>query len=119
MALKLAPFAHTGTETPPKTVLNASDYLLQKDVWHLFSRNLEARSCKDAANKRNRLGHIGISISDELKSFLGRYQDNSGNTRLAIAHCRGTAQLDLGKVRNCLGIEGHFHRLDYLSLIHI
>ena len=112
MQVKLAPFAHTGTETLPEAVLATSAFLEQLNIWHLFSRNLEARSCKDAANKRNRIGHQGICVDDELKSILGVYTDTLGNSRLAVAHCRGTAQLDFGKIRHKLGIEGHFQRLE-------
>lgn len=112
MALHIAPFAHTGEETIPQPVQRANQYLHSKNVWHMFTRNLEAKSCRDAANKRNRLGHIGISLNDELKSFLGRYEDQQGNTRLGLVHCRGNAQIDLDKVRKVLGIDGHFQRLD-------
>lgn len=112
MALPLAPFAHSGEEAVPASVLAVSQFLERKNIWHMFTRNLQARSCRDAANKRNRLGHTGISLNDELKSFLGRYEDQQGNIRLGLVHCRGNAQIDLGKVRKVLGIDGHFQRLE-------
>jgi len=58
-------------------------------------------SCADAAQKRNRLGHIGIPLWDELKSYLGEYDASSG-TRNFLAHCRGDRELDLEKVRDAL-----------------
>ncbi len=100
----------------PSNVKAADNLLNRLGVWHLFSRNHEAKSCRDAANKRLRVGSIGIPLDDELKSYLGTYIDKQGNKRLAVLHCRGSDALDMGKVRYCLEIEGHFHRLEYAEL---
>jgi aspartate racemase len=67
-------------------------------------------SCQDAAQKRDRLGHKGIPLWDELKSFLGEYEDASGG-RMFLAHCRGDRELDFAKVRDSLRAVGEVRRV--------
>src|SRR4051812_3134265 len=77
-------------------------YLQERGIWHVLSRNLPAESCPDAANKRNRLGHTGIPLSDELKSHVAVYDD--GNERRIVAvHCRGHQRRDDRKLAGVLG----------------
>jgi hypothetical protein len=59
-----------GAETVPEQVLHCATRVSDFGIWHQFSRNEPAMSCPDAARKRYRLGHRGIPLWDELKSFL-------------------------------------------------
>lgn len=102
----------TGTEQVPSAVMNCAVRLEQLGIWHQFSRNRLAMSCSDAAQKRNRLGHTGIPLWDELKSYLGGYDDVAGRHRHFLAHCRGDRELDFAKVEIALGARGEIRRLD-------
>jgi len=76
---------------PPALVAANSALLGSLGVWHLVSKNKFAANggCADAATKRNRLGHTGIPVFDELKSHVGAYTDEQGTRRYVVAHCRG------------------------------
>ena len=87
------------------------EFFAHHGIWHLLGRNPKSLSCRDAANKRLRLGKEGIPLEDELKSFLGEYLDDDGARRLVAVHCRGDQMLDMGKVRGALGIQGAVERL--------
>lgn len=78
------------------------DFLRTNDVWHVVSRNQPAESCPDAANKRNRLGHTGIPLSDELKSHVAYYETEKGRNYIAV-HCRGHQPRDDAKVDRVVG----------------
>jgi aspartate/glutamate racemase len=106
----VAPLLKKG-EKIPKGVFRCAEILLSLGVWHQFSRNPKAMSCPDAAQRRNRLGHIGIPLWDELKSFLGEYEDSGGSKKLFLAHYRGDREVDLHKVRIALNTEKEVHRL--------
>ncbi len=80
-------------------------------IWYILGRNTKALSCRDAANKRNRLGKLGIPLEDELKSFLGQYADTDGHRRFVAVHCRGDQSLDMGKVRSALRTQSNVERL--------
>ncbi len=54
----------------PPIVLSLARLLSERGVWYRLSRNLPAESCRDAAQKRDRLGHVEIELWEELKSFL-------------------------------------------------
>ncbi|NJL27271.1 MAG: hypothetical protein HC897_04950 [Thermoanaerobaculia bacterium] len=90
-----------GEAEVPKPVLQTIRFLSERKVWFQLSRNHPAFSCRDAANKRRRLGHEGIGLWDELKSFLGRFE-RGGQTRYVIAHCRGDRQLDFALLRHAV-----------------
>jgi aspartate/glutamate racemase/prolyl-tRNA editing enzyme YbaK/EbsC (Cys-tRNA(Pro) deacylase) len=92
----------------PSEVQANTDFLRASGIWHLVSQNPEVRSCRDAADKRWRLGDRGIPLCDELKSTVGLVEGESGPRDVAI-HCRGHQQLDLAKVSRHLG--GPFRRL--------
>ncbi|MGZ5440640.1 MAG: aspartate/glutamate racemase family protein [Thermoanaerobaculia bacterium] len=98
------------SEEVPRSVRRCAKRLSGLSVWHQFSRNEPAMSCQDAAQKRDRLGHRGIPLWDELKSFLGEYEDVEG-TRVFLAHCRGDRELDLGKVGDSLRAMGEIRRV--------
>jgi aspartate/glutamate racemase len=100
-----------GAEAVPKAVRRCAERLNELGVWHMFSRNSTATSCQDAARKRNRLGHRGIPLWDELKSFLGEYVDGDGVRRMFLAHCRGDRELDLAKLSPALEFVGEIRRV--------
>ena len=89
-------------QTLPLRVLSTREYMQRYGLWFQLSRNLPAASCRDAAKKRWRLGHEGIPLWDELKSFLGTYRTSQGERRLFLAHCRGDRVVDLDRVRLAL-----------------
>ena len=92
----------SGEIAPPDAVQRAESFLKKLEIWFAFSRNHEARSCRDAAHKRNRLGHEGIPLWDEMKSFFGRYIHRSGRPRLFLAHCRADQRLNSAKLSDAL-----------------
>ncbi len=94
----------------PKVVKTVEDFFVHKKLWYNLSQNLKAESCADASNKRNRIGHVGIPIFDELKSNFGTYMDKNGQKRYAMLHCRGNQKIDYDKVRNQIGSS--FTRLE-------
>lgn len=98
-------------ESVPDAVRRCARRLKQLAVWCQFSRNEPATSCQDAARKRNRLGHKGIPLWDELKSFLGEYYDSQGLRRVFLAHCRGDRKLDVDKLRHALEFAGEIRRV--------
>lgn len=102
-------------EIVPEQVRRCSMRLRALGIWHQFSRNEPATSCQDAARKRNRLGHKGIPLWDELKSFLGEYQDVERKRRIFLAHCRGDRKLDMDKVRHALRFVGEIQRVSLKS----
>lgn len=98
-------------ELIPEPVRHCAEILRGIGIWHQFSRNEPATSCQDAARKRNRLGHKGIPLWDELKSFLGEYYDSQGQRKVFLAHCRGDRKLDLDKLRQALKFVGEIRRV--------
>lgn len=101
----------TYQETMPDAVRASAERLSELGVWHQFSRNSPATSCQDAARRRQRLGHKGIPLWDELKSFLGAYHTADGARHVFMAHCRGDRALDLDKLRDVLRATGEIQRL--------
>lgn len=112
--IKLQPLVLEG-ESIPQSVRRCAERLKEVGVWHIFSRNSPATSCQDAARKRNRLGHQGIPLWDELKSFLGEYHDVQGVRRIFLAHCRGDRKLDLDKLRSALQFAGEIRRVSLMN----
>ncbi len=105
-----------GTETGVPQVVSDTERFFQKSgLWYILSRNHEARSCKEAANRRSRLGHIGIPLFDELKSYLGDYVDSNGSKKLVMAHCHGNQSLDLKKLAKTLGATSPIERVNSKS----
>lgn len=100
-----------GETTPPSPVLKTAAFFERCGHWCLLARNTKALSCRDAANKRYRLGKLGIPLEDELKSFLGQYVGTDGRTRYVAVHCRGDQLLDIGKIRQALGTSSNVERL--------
>src|SRR5580765_1923117 len=95
----------------PDGVLRTIDCLSSLGVWFRLSRNRPALSCRDAARKRRRLGSEGIEIWNELKSWLGSYEDSNRERRTLLVHCRGDRELDHERLRNALGNQTSVSRL--------
>lgn len=106
----------TGHEVPrsvddlPEAVRSITDFLDERGVWHVLSRNPVATSCRDAADKRWRLGDRGIPLCDELKSSVLTVDGE----RCVAIHCRGHQQLAEAKVERLVG--GKVRRLDETAL---
>lgn len=101
-----------GSETHmPETVVRTVRLLASSGIWHQLSRNQKALSCRDAAHKRKRLGHDGIPLWDELKSFFGRFTNAAGQTQYVIAHCRADRLLDLDEVARAVKAPSRPERL--------
>jgi aspartate/glutamate racemase len=83
-------------EVLPDPVRRTVSFLSSRGIWFRLGRNHAVRSCKDAANRRVRLGHEGIPLWDEFKSFFGRFVNASGKPQYVVAHCRGDRILNLG-----------------------
>lgn len=82
----------------PKGVKTTLRFCVAHNLWHLLSRNPPVTSCRDAAARRHRLGYVGIPLSDELRSYLAEFVDESGSTSYAVLHCRGNQSFDFEKL---------------------
>lgn len=89
---------NTANSLIPAAVQRTIRFLFDNGIWFQISRNREARSCRDAARKRNRLGHEGIPLCDELKSYFGVFTNAAGDQTPFLAHCRGDRLIDLEKL---------------------
>ena len=86
----------------PAEVSRNLEFFAAHNIWHVVSENPEVHSCADAAQKRNRLGDVGIPLFDELKSGVGAFISPKGRRYVAV-HCRGNQQLDYEKLQRVLG----------------
>lgn len=100
----------------PHGVKKTIDFFTRHKLWFQLSRNHEAHSCRDAASKRRRLGHVGIPLSDELKSFFGKVKNNDGNYQFVVIHCRANDKLDQEKLKKLLNSELGVERLSRSEL---
>jgi aspartate/glutamate racemase/prolyl-tRNA editing enzyme YbaK/EbsC (Cys-tRNA(Pro) deacylase) len=105
-----------GGEPPPPSVARTAAFLSERGVWHLLGRNREARSCRDAAHKRLRLGERGIPLWDELKSFFGVARRADGHRQHLVVHCRGDRTIDLARVATAVGSAAEPERLEGAAL---
>lgn len=103
----------SATKRYPDEVLKNLKFFEDSRVWHIVSRNPPVHSCADAAHRRSRLGHVGIPLSDELKSNLCAY-DSAEGRRYVLLHCRGHQRIDERKVAVALG--GEFARIEKAEL---
>ncbi len=110
--LKARDLLDEGEASVPEGVLRTIALLTSLGVWFRLSRNRTAFSCRDAARKRRRLGTEGIEIWNELKSWLGRYEDADGRRRILLAHCRGDRELDLGRLQAAVANATRLERLE-------
>lgn len=89
-------------DTLPDAVAQTVSLLRERGIWFVLGRNHEARSCRDAANRRVRMGSTGIPLWDELKSFLGMTRDANGREKYVFVHCRGDRRIDLARVAEAI-----------------
>jgi aspartate/glutamate racemase len=89
----------------PKEVKDNINFLKTKNVWYILSENHKVIGCKEAAANRNRLGHKGIPIFDELKSELGFFVNKKNKKEKVLIHCRGNQNLDRLKISEILNSE--------------
>lgn len=100
-----------GEAQVPVAVRRVAEFLHRRGVWFSLSRNREARSCRDAAHKRWRLGHQGIPLWDELKSYFGHLVDKDGHQQYVVVHCRGDRLLAMDRLAKTLGCADPPERL--------
>jgi len=96
----------------PENVKLVGEYLYENKVGFILSRNTKAEGCYDARSKRCRLGHQGIPLFDELKSFIGRIITTSSNDIIIAVHCRANVDISYDKVLNVLGIAGNMVKME-------
>ncbi|MEP0265239.1 YbaK/EbsC family protein [Dokdonia sp.] len=70
-----------------------------------LSRNKEAFSCVDAAQKRYRDGEVGIPLKDELKTYFGEYKVSKYEKHLILINLSGQDRIDFKKIRSILKIS--------------
>jgi len=99
-------------EYVPEKVCKVVKFLYDNNVGFILSRNKKAESCKDARSKRNRLGHVGITLFEELKSFVGKIIPESGKEYIVAIHCRAHVEISFEKVLNTLDTDGKLVRLE-------
>jgi aspartate racemase len=88
-----------GTETEiPNNVLTVIDFFSDNHIGFILSRNEHAGNCRDARYKRNRIGHTGIPLYDELKSFVGVSKDKNGREKIVAMHCRAHLAMNFERV---------------------
>jgi len=81
-------------ETLPFNVEKTIEYCTRRNIGFILSRNPRVLSCRDARSNRDRLGHRGIPLYDELKSIVLIGTRSSGDKITIVAHCRGNTTID-------------------------
>lgn len=93
----------------PKKVMELKDIFLKEKIWFKITNNhddQEAWTCRDAIQKRVRLGHDKIPLLCELKTRLGYIKDK-GQKKYVMVHCRGNQELDTDKIEKAAGGKIH------------
>jgi aspartate racemase len=94
-------------ETLPENVRRIIKLCTDKNIGFILSRNIKVLSCRDARSNRNRLGHIGIPLYDELKSIVFKGKDKIGNEKIIAAHCRGNMCFNLEAIAKICDLSGN------------
>jgi prolyl-tRNA editing enzyme YbaK/EbsC (Cys-tRNA(Pro) deacylase) len=76
-------------------------YCVEKGIAFVLSRNKKAFSCRDASNKRKRLGHTGIPLCDEFKSIVFSGAGDTQKYKAYFVHCRGNLKIDVQRLMAC------------------
>lgn len=100
----------SGPQTADAAALANARFLEKHGVWHLVSTNPPVKSCRDAYDKRWRLGGRGIPLCDELKSNVGATTTADGRREFVAVHCRGHQHLDQQKIERAL--NGPWDRIE-------
>lgn len=101
----------------PPVVARGLGFFERHGIWCRVSRNTPATSCRDAAFRRNRLGHKGIPLHDELRSLCVVAYTLAGERVFVMLHCRGDARFDLERAAHRLGVERPLARLSEEELL--
>ncbi|MCK5058887.1 MAG: aspartate/glutamate racemase family protein [Candidatus Aminicenantes bacterium] len=96
----------------PDGVKKTIGFFIDNKLWFNLSRNVKALGCREAANKRNRLGHTGIPLEHELKSIFGKFINAAGNEQYVILHCKAHQELDYDKVKKVLRARREVNKLE-------
>lgn len=100
------PHLEQGEDAVPVNVARTIEYFLQRKLWFRLSRNPKVLSCRDAASRRHRLGHVGIALQDELRSYLMSALDSDGQSVFVVFHCRGTARFNFATATALPELQG-------------
>ena len=90
----------------PSGVEETVRFFIERDSWFRLSRNPKVLSCRDAARRRYRLGYRGISLADELRSYLAQTRDSAGKMVYVLLHCRGDASVDFNTTAQVSVLRG-------------
>ncbi len=110
---------HPEESNIPKNVNRVVDYFTKSGISFKLSRNEEAFSCRDAAQKRKRLGHTGIPLEDELKSYFGKFTNRKNNEQYVILHCRGDQEINESVATEIISSKTKIERLSGEELANI
>ena len=89
----------------PKYVKTVIQFCVNYEIGYIISRNNYAGNCREARERRYRLGHIGIPLYDELKSIVGKSKDSNGNELFIAMHCRAHMEIDFSTVKSMLNLS--------------
>ncbi len=89
----------------PENVLTVINFFIENHIGFILSRNGFAGNCRDARYKRNRLGHTGIPLYDELKSIVGFARDRNGSKQIVAMHCRAHLSMNLERVMKVCDLQ--------------
>jgi len=95
---------YSGEWKLPINVSNILEFCTSNKIGIILTRNHKTLSCKDARSNRNRLGHIGIPLYDEMKSIVLCGIQEDGNDVVIAAHCRGHMNLDFRSIGKYLSL---------------
>jgi aspartate racemase len=95
----------------PVCIRNIIEFFVSNGIGYILSRNKYAGTCREARNERNRLGHTGIPLYDELKSIVGEARDNTGEIVVIAMHCRGHMEVDFNIVKELLKLSSNINIL--------
>jgi len=86
----------------PFRVKESLSFVDRLGLWYIISRNSPATSCRDAAQRRHRLGTEGIPLSDELRSVCMVFYDQDEHRQYVMLNCRANFYFDLKKVHKII-----------------
>ena len=98
-------------ESLPDRVKKTIEFCVSNRMGYILSRNKFVKNCREARSHRYRLGHIGIPLYDELKSIVGKANDENGESIVIAMHCRGHMAIDFFAVQSLLNLESNVYKL--------
>lgn len=91
-------------ETIPQKVSQVMEYCEKHRIGYVLSRNVAVDNCRVARSYRNRLGHIGVPLCDELKTRIVKADNKHGDKVIFALHLRGNAKIDDEQLANELDV---------------